>query len=77
VALLWALLVGSMPWMVWSALACVGTLITFSLANRINRDAIWRAVYAPLGGAVLLVICVFAIARGRSVSWKGRGYLTR
>jgi chlorobactene glucosyltransferase len=77
VALLWALAVGNPAWMVWSALASVGTFLTFALANRLNRDPMWRAVYAPLGGAVLLVICLFSLVRGRNVSWKGRGYLTR
>jgi len=77
VALLFAIVFGSLAWTVWGALASVGTLITFALANRLNRDSPWRAVYAPLGGAVLLLICIVAIVRGRNVSWKGRGYMTR
>ncbi len=77
VALLLALVFGNAGWATWGALTSVGTLLTFAFANRLNRDAIWRSVYAPLGGAVLLFIVIFAIVRGRNVSWKGRGYLTR
>jgi len=69
--------VATAAWLLWSALASAGALLTFALANWLNRDRIWRAIYAPIGGFVLLVICVFAIVRGRNVRWKGRGYLTR
>lgn len=61
----------------WSMAASLGVLATFGVANRLNRDPIRRALLAPLGGAVLLYICVMAIARGRNVSWKGRGYQAR
>lgn len=61
----------------WSVAASMGVLATFAVANRLNRDPIVRAVLAPLGGAVLLYICVLAIVRGRNVSWKGRGYQAR
>jgi len=67
---------GSMPvnWMLWSVLASLGTLTTLAIANRFNRDPVVRALLAPLGAAVLLAICVQAIARGRQVEWKGREY---
>ncbi len=61
-------------WLVWSILASLGVLSTFAIANALNRDPIIRALLAPLGAAVLLVICLSAIARGRSVEWKGRDY---
>ena len=61
----------------WSVATSLGVLATFGVANRLNRAAVWRALLAPLGGAVLLYICVIAILRGRNVSWKGRGYLAR
>ncbi len=64
-------------WLVWSALASGAVVITFAVANRLNHESSWRALLAPLGSAVLFVICAFAIVRGRSVSWKGRGYVTR
>jgi chlorobactene glucosyltransferase len=58
-------------WGIGSALA---VLASFALANALNRDPVWRAIYAPLGGLVLLVICLKAIARGDQVEWKGRAY---
>jgi len=61
----------------WSAATSLGVLATFGVANKLNRDPVWRALLAPLGGAVLLYICIVAIARGRNVSWKGRGYQAR
>ncbi len=64
-------------WLTWGLVASVAVLLTFMLANHLNRDALKRAWLAPLGGAVLLAICLIAIVRGRNVSWKGRGYLTR
>ena len=62
------------PWMLWSVLTSLGTLTTLAIANRFNRDPVLRALLAPLGAAVLLTICVQAIARGRQVEWKGRDY---
>lgn len=63
--------------MCWSIAASVGVLLTFGVANRLNRDPLWRALLAPLGGTVLLYICIVAIVRGRNVRWKGRGYQAR
>jgi chlorobactene glucosyltransferase len=60
----------------WSVLASSGVLCTFVLANRLNRDPIGRALLAPLGALVLLVICLQAIGRGRRVAWKDRDYVT-
>ena len=62
------------PWMLWSALASLGTLTTLAIANRFNGDPVLRALLAPLGAAVLLAICVQAIARGQQLEWKGREY---
>jgi chlorobactene glucosyltransferase len=64
----------SLPWMLWSVLASAGTLTTLAIANRYNGDPVYRALLAPLGAALLLVICLQAIARGRQVEWKGRDY---
>jgi chlorobactene glucosyltransferase len=60
--------------MLWSVFASSGVLTTLAVANRFNRDPMHRALLAPLGAAVLLAICVQAIARGRQVEWKGREY---
>lgn len=59
---------------VWAMLATAGVLGAFVVANRANGDTGWRALLAPLGAAVLLVICLQAIARGDAVEWKGRAY---
>lgn len=75
-----ALMLGQ-PWamrgLIWSGIATAGVLASFVIANRLNRESAWRAVLAPLGALVLLWICVTAIARGRNVRWKGRGYVAR
>jgi hypothetical protein len=54
--------------------ASLAVLLAAALSNRINGDPAWRAIYAPLGGLVLLVICVQAVLRGDRVEWKGRAY---
>lgn len=75
VALLVALLGGdAASWLAWSLIASTATFAAFAIANRANGDSAWRAVLAPLGGVVLLAICLQAIVRGDHVEWKGRAY---
>ena len=64
----------SAPWLLWSSISAGGVLATFAISNRLNLDPMRRALLAPVGAAILLVICVQAIARGRRVAWKGREY---
>ncbi|MBY0488305.1 MAG: glycosyltransferase [Gemmatimonadaceae bacterium] len=61
----------------WGLGASLAVLSSFALANVLNKDPVWRAIYAPLGGIVLLVICLKAITRGDQVEWKGRAYTSR
>lgn len=61
-------------WLVWSFIASAATFAAFAIANRANGDSAWRALLAPLGGLILLAICLQAIARGDRVEWKGRAY---
>jgi chlorobactene glucosyltransferase len=61
----------------WSALSSGAVIGLFGVANHMNRDPLRRAFLAPLGAAVLLAICVTAVARGRRVAWKGRDYTAR
>ena len=63
--------------LLWSVATSIGVLVTFGAANRLNGDPLWRALLAPLGGTILLYICIVSIVRGRNVSWKGRGYQAR
>ena len=63
--------------LLWSALTSAAILVSFALANRLNGDPIRRALLAPLGGAIVLAICVSAIARGNNVRWKDRGYVSK
>lgn len=58
----------------WAIAASIAVLVTFAQANRINDDPLWRAIYAPLGGFVLLGICIKAVVSGNHVEWKGRAY---
>jgi chlorobactene glucosyltransferase len=60
--------------LVWGTVASLAVLASFALANAFNHDPLWRAIYAPLGGLVLMVICIKAIVRGDQVEWKGRAY---
>jgi len=63
--------------LLWSALTSAAILTSFALANWLNGDPIRRAILAPLGGAIVLAICVSAIARGNNVRWKDRGYVSK
>ncbi len=68
---------GVTGWLLWSAIASVAVLFSFAAANRMNGDPVRRALLAPLGGAIVLLICVQAIARGNNVRWKDRGYVSQ
>ena len=63
--------------LLWSAASSAAVLTSFAAANRINGDPIRRALLAPLGGAIVLAICIAAIARGNNVRWKDRGYVSQ
>ena len=63
--------------LLWSAATSAAILTSFAAANRLNGDPIRRALLAPLGGAIVLAICVLAIARGNNVRWKDRGYVSQ
>lgn len=63
--------------LLWSAASSAAVLTSFAAANRLNGDPIRRALLAPLGGAIVLAICVSAIARGNNVRWKDRGYVSQ
>ncbi|QJR34099.1 glycosyltransferase [Gemmatimonas groenlandica] len=63
--------------LLWSGASSAAVLTSFAAANRINGDPMRRALLAPLGGAIVLAICVSAIARGNNVRWKDRGYVSQ
>lgn len=63
--------------LLWSIATSAAVLSAFAAANRINGDPLRRALLAPLGAAIVLAICVSAIARGKNVRWKDRGYVSR
>jgi len=57
--------------------AASATLLFWSYVyHRMGYSTLYSLLY-PLGGAVLLVICVRAIARGSNVEWRGRLYTSR
>jgi chlorobactene glucosyltransferase len=64
-------------WLAWSALSLLGVCLAAGHMNRFNGDSWRRGLLAPLGGTVLLVIVLIAIARGSNVRWKDRGYQSR
>ncbi len=63
--------------LLWSLATSAAVLASFAAANRINGDPMRRALLAPLGGAIVLAICIAAIARGNNVRWKDRGYVAQ
>jgi chlorobactene glucosyltransferase len=65
---------GALP---WSAAATAVTILWWALVYRELKEPAYYALLYPLGSAVLLYICVRAVARGRRVVWKGREYVTR
>jgi chlorobactene glucosyltransferase len=69
------LVVGATPVILaWSAAASLVTFRAFAaLLHRMGHPRRWAAL-APLGALAVLAIAVTAIARGRRVRWKGRGY---
>lgn len=58
----------------WSMLAGGAMLVAFAGAAAFARTPLWRALLAPVGAFAFAGICAQAIARGRSVEWKGRSY---
>ncbi len=73
-----ALLTAPPPWalplLAWSAAGSLAMLLAFAGAARFGRTPITRALLAPIGALAFAVICAQAVARGRSVEWKGRAY---
>lgn len=58
----------------WSVLAASAMLVAFAGAAAFSRTPIWRALLAPVGALAFAGICAQAVARGRTVEWKGRTY---
>lgn len=65
------------PLFVYGMLASVGVLAGMAAINVSNRDPWYRAGLVPLGAGLSFVIFVLAVARGRNVRWKDRGYTSR
>jgi chlorobactene glucosyltransferase len=63
--------------LVWGACATGASLAWWAVAyGLLGLSPAWALLH-PLGGAVLLVIAVGAVSRGRRVRWKGREYVSR
>ena len=63
--------------LLWSIATTAAVLTSFAAANRINGDPVRQALLAPLGGAIVLAICLVAISRGNNVRWKDRKYVSQ
>jgi chlorobactene glucosyltransferase len=61
----------------WAIIATVATLLWWIVAYLQIRVSLLYAFAYPLGALVLLYIFTSAIIRGRSVTWKGRTYISR
>jgi chlorobactene glucosyltransferase len=64
-------------WLVWSAIVFAVNLVWWLATYVALGLSPLYALLHPLGAAMLLYISVRAIARGRRVEWKGRGYIAR
>ena len=63
--------------LLWTTIATGLLLLWWALVYaRLGLSPLW-ALSFPLGAGVLLWIVIQAIARGRRVEWKGRGYVSR
>jgi len=61
----------------WAAVCTAAQLVWWAAVSRGFGIGAWHALLYPLGSLVLLGIMLQAIARGRNVEWKGRGYVAR
>jgi chlorobactene glucosyltransferase len=65
------------PWLVWSAVVVVASVVYWALLYAWLRQPVWYALLYPLGSAVLFIIAAGAVRRGRRVEWKAREYVAR
>jgi chlorobactene glucosyltransferase len=70
----WAALADRPLALLWSVVTATAMLVAFAGAAAFGRTPLWRALLAPVGALAFALICLQAIARGRSVEWKGRAY---
>jgi chlorobactene glucosyltransferase len=60
---------------IWAAVCCAILVLWWGFVyHEVAHASVLYALIFPLGAAVVLYIACGAIARGRSVEWKGRSY---
>ena len=77
IALLAALLgVVGAPWLVWSAIVIIVSVLFWAALYRYMGESVGYALLYPLGFVMLFVIALGAVRRGQRVEWKQRTYLS-
>jgi chlorobactene glucosyltransferase len=68
--------IATSPWIVWAAIAITVSILFWAALYRYMGESIGYALLYPLGFAMLLVIALRGVLRGRRVEWKQRSYLS-
>ena len=63
-------------WLVWAAVAVVVSVLFWAALYRYMGESALYAFLYPLGFAMLFVIALRGVVRGRRVEWKQRSYLS-
>lgn len=72
-----AMVAGGAPWLSLAAgIALAAQVVTWAAVHAWMRGSIVYAPLFPLGAAVVVVIIVQSMLRGKRVEWKGRSYVT-
>jgi chlorobactene glucosyltransferase len=63
-------------WLVWAAIAVIVSILFWAALYRYMGESAVYAFLYPLGFAMLFVIALRGVVRGRRVEWKQRSYLS-
>ncbi|HEY6829408.1 MAG TPA: glycosyltransferase family 2 protein [Gemmatimonadaceae bacterium] len=63
-------------WLVWAAIAVIVSILFWAALYRYMGESMVYAFLYPLGFAMLFVIGLRGVVRGRRVEWKQRSYLS-
>ena len=66
----------STPWLVWSAIVIIVSVLFWAVLYRYMRESMGYALLYPLGFVMLFVIAFGGVRRGQRVEWKQRTYLS-
>jgi chlorobactene glucosyltransferase len=64
------------PWLIWSATIAALSVLYWIAVYKFVDAPLWYALLYPVGLALIAYIAMSAVARGSSVEWKDRKYLS-